>query len=601
MSESIDSSFFRKQKNCPKCEKGNCSKYEQKNYKCNEKEKYVADYVIIGVGTAGCLLARKLTDDYKTSVIGIEAGLNNIDTVPIHNSLYAGAQYGLPTNYYPQYFYAQKPVNNGSLTYNEPPVPTNLINGSNIPITQTETTIGDYTTGRILGGGSAINGEQYVRGTAAFYDEWARITGDERWSAKNATKTFVELENYLGLTPNKKVHGYHGDIHIRQTPHPPTTMAIKLSQAITNATGLSQITLNDYNNPDTPLGPFTAWELFQKPDTTRCSSPVAFLGPEIMDQQGHGVNCRKLLILFKASANKIIWDGNRAIGVDAIVNGKSESIYAREKVIVCLGIHSAEFLQRSGIGPKSLLDALNIKTIFDNPNVGRNWNNQTLVPIAFTANPKDNALPTDDPAALYTGGAFLPPVLPQDNPDLRGFQIMGYGQNQVGAETNGQLNLLLIMLQPHSLGTIRIQSSDPVQVSLVDNNYLNDPNGYDLQSYVLAFQKYIQPIATALAAIDPDYQLISPTAFDTESLQNYIMSTFDHTHHWRGSNSMRKSLEDGGVVDPTGNVFGVKDLVVCDNSVIPLMSDGNTCAPVYLTAAIIAKHLIESRKCKKYY
>jgi choline dehydrogenase len=549
-----------------------------------------ADYVIVGIGTAGCLLARKLSDNHDFSVIGIEAGLNNIDTVPIKNSVYTGVQYGLPNNYYPEYFYAQKPVLNGSLTYNEDPIKTNHINGSDIPIVQNETTIGDYTTGRILGGGSSINGEQYVRGTSAYYDEWATAVADNRWSATSADHVFKELEDYLGSTPNPSVHGYKGHLHIRQAPVIPTTMATKFSQAVTNALGYVGIPDDDYNNPATPLGPFTRWELFQNPNTTRCSAATAFLGPSVMTKEGHGVHGRKLEIIFKATANKIIWKKNKAVGVRVIVNGESKNIYANLKVIVCLGIHSAEFLQRSGVGPKSLLDELKIKTIYNNPNVGKNWSNQTLVPVVFSANPNDPALPANDLAALYTGGAFLPPLLPQSDPALRGFQLIGAG-------STGQFDMIVIDLQPHSLGTIRIQSSDPFQVSLVDNNYMNDPDGFDLQSYVLAFQNYVQPIATALHSIDSQYQLIAPTAFDTPTLQDYIISNFNHTHHWRGSNRMTKTASDG-VVDSTGHVFGVKNLVICDNSVIPIMSDGNTCAPVYMTALTIAKHLIKIAKKK---
>ena len=187
---------------------------------------HVADYIVVGMGAAGCLMARKLSDDFDYSVIGIEAGLNNIDTIPITKSIYAGVEYGLPTNYYPEYFYQQKPLNNGSLS--NLISPSNRINGSDIPINQTDTTVGDYTTGRILGGGSSINGQQYVRGTSAYWDYVSSITGSSHWNSTNVTNTFIELENYLGMTSNHDIHGYTGDMHIRQAPQPTaTSMASK--------------------------------------------------------------------------------------------------------------------------------------------------------------------------------------------------------------------------------------------------------------------------------------------------------------------------------------------------------------------------------------
>jgi len=566
-----------------------------------EANTYEADYVVLGCGLAGSVMASKLSDDYKYSVIAIEGGNNNITDVPIADSAYAGIQYGLANSYFPEYFWQQKPVPNGSLgTFcnkcgmkcdNDV---SNCINGSCISKTPSETTTGDYTTGKILGGGTSINGQQYVRGTNALYDQWAAIGGSQ-WSASNALNIFKQIENYNGATSNPSAHGYTGPLDVRQTPVIPTTMAEKFATAVSNATGVPVLTDNDYNNPSTPFGSFTKWQLMQNPDTTRESSATAYLYPEAMDLCGHGVDGRRLLVLFKSYANKIIWHKKhhnstpRAIGVRIIKNGISMDLYARKKIIVSLGIHSSEFLHRSGVGPKPLLESLHIPTTFENPNVGIKYVNQLLAPAVFSANPDDVGISEADPQSLYTGGAFLPSLIPEDDVAKRGYQLIG------ACPCPGTFLAMLIPLQPHSLGTVRAQSTDPFTVSLADNNYFGNP--LDMKGFVAGFQTYIKNIAVSLAAIDPLYQLLEPSAEiidDDEALQSYIIGCFNHTHHWMSSNIMAQSAADG-VVDGYGNVFGVKDLVIVDNTIAPIMSDGNTSAPIYLLSNVIANKIIADR------
>lgn len=557
--------------------------------------RYIADYVIVGTGLAGSVLAGRLTEDLKTSVIAIEGGVYDINELPIRDPIFAGVEYGLPTLYFPEYFWQQRPVPNGSLS--QPTWSTTPIHCSNIPINQTATTVGDYTTGRLLGGGSSINGMQYVRGSPGLYQIWAQF--GLQWSVPNVERNFVALENYHGLTPVPNLHGFNGPVSIRQAPVDPTTMAVKFVQAVTDATGLPRIPDDDYNNPLTNLGPFERWELFQKPDKLRESAATAFLGPTVLDSQGNGLNGRHLKVLFKTLSDRIIWDPVKkvALGVKAIFNGQTIEVFARKKVIICQGNYSSDLLQRSGIGPTDLLSCLGIDIIQANPNVGKNWTNQTFVTIVFTANPADPGLPPNDPQALYTGGAFLPPLLPSDNPNLRGYQLIGANIPAIPNVNPNLFVFLLVYLQPKSLGTIRIQSTDPTRVSLVDNNYFGDPR--DLEAYVAGIQTYVTSIATALHQIDPTYNLISPPPGilnDPTALADFVIGDFNHTHHWMGSNRMANSI-DQGVVDGFGNVFGVTDLMVVDNSISPHISDGNTAGPIFVLAYTIANYLLEQQRC----
>lgn len=236
------------------------------------------------------------------------------------------------------------------------------------------------------------------------------------------------------------------------------------------------------------------------------------------------------------------------------------------------------------------MDNLKIDVIYNNPNVGRTYDNHLFVNAIFTANPADQGVPAIDPAALYVGGAFLQALLPSDNPNRRGYQLVGLSPSP------GQFVMMVEYIQPHSSGTVRIQSTDPFDISLADNNYL-DPITTDLQAFIVAFQTYVKQIAIAFANIDPLYQLVSPPMAvlnDPVLLEQYIIDNFVQTHHWMGSNQMAKTMVDG-VVDGYGNVFGVDNLVVADGSIAPIISDGNTSGPIYVISNVIADHLIQNK------
>jgi choline dehydrogenase len=519
--------------------------------------KLVYDYIIIGTGPAGAVIAKTLTDDKKTSVLVLEAGENHDRDQPIRDSTFA---LELEERFFPQYFWQ----------------------GAGIPQEGLDERSFEWTTGRLLGGGSSINGEQYVRPTSAVFQEWETLLGP-LWSPQQAIYNFKKLEKYNGTTDNPDVHGFHGQINIRQTPANPTAMAKKLVLAIEQATGLKEIL--DYNNPKTPLGPFTRWQLYQNPNGQRESSSSAFLSSEIMTPDGRGVNGRKLRVLFKSTALRVLFKQKRAVGIQFFKEGKSICAYARKKVILCAGINSAQILMLSGIGPANLLEEAGIPVVFDNPNVGQNLRNHTLNFAVFSTNPNDNPLPSNDPNALFTGGAFLPDPTPGADQSRRGVQLIGIGTEK------GLLSIAILFLQPKSRGTIQIQSNDPLKIVLADEGFLADPA--DLEAVKNIYRIYIKKIAEKLANLDSAYRLVSPTLeiiHDDEKLEKFIKQNFAHNHHQQGSLRMAP-FHDGGVVDYLGRVYGVKDLIVADDSIIPFTVDGNTSAPAYLIGFTIAQQL----------
>ncbi|EJL23916.1 GMC family oxidoreductase [Brevibacillus sp. BC25] len=529
-------------------------------------KKIIFDYIVVGTGPAGSVIAKKLTDDKKTSVLVLEAGENNDRDTPISNSTFA---LELEELYLPQYFWQ----------------------GEGVPQEKVNERSFEWTTGRLLGGGTSINTQQYVRPTSAVFQHWEKLLGP-LWSPKNATRSFRKMENYNGKTNNKEVHGYKGLIDIRQAPENPTPMSKKLVSAIEKATGFRKIL--DYNDPKTPLGPFMRWQLFQQPNGRRESASTAFLSSDIMTTAGQGVNGRKLQVFFKSTALRVLFKNKRAIGVEFLKEGKRVRAYTRRKVIISAGINSSQLLMLSGIGPAKMLKDAGIPIVFANPHVGKNLRNHTLNFAEFSANPKDNPLPDDDPNALFTGGAFLPDPTPGSNKTRRAVQLIGIG-------SKGKLMIAILFLKPKSRGSIKIQSNDPLKIVLADEGYLNNPA--DLEAVKNCYKVYIKKIAAQLTAIDRSYRLISPTLDiinNNRKLEEFIKNNFDHNHHEQGALRMAP-LSKGGVVDSQGQVHGVKDLIVADDSIIPFTVDGNTSAPAYLIGNTIAQQLLKqnSRDNKK--
>ncbi|RLL43797.1 GMC family oxidoreductase [Oceanobacillus piezotolerans] len=519
--------------------------------------KKMYDFIVVGTGPAGAVLAKTLTDNKKTSVLVLEAGENNDRDRPIRDSRFA---LELEDEFFPEYFWQ----------------------GEGVPQPEVNDRTFEWTTGRLSGGGSSINGEQYVRPTPAVLKEWDRLLGS-MWSPEQAIRSFKQLENFHGITNSLEFHGFNGRLNIRQAPNNPPDMTKKLVLAMEQATGFNRIL--DYNDPRTPIGPFTRWQLFQKNNGQRESSSTAFLSSDIITPEGHGVNGRKLMVIYKSTALRLLFREKTAIGIEFLKEGRKVKAFARNRVIISAGINSAHLLMLSGVGPSHDLRQAGIPVVINNPNVGKYLTNHTLNTATFSVNQKDLPQLQNDPFSLYTGGAFLPNPFNRNNNRRRGVQL-------VGIVSEGKLNIVIIFLQPKSRGSIKIQNNDPLKIVLADEGFLE--NDYDLEAIKAIYRVYIKGIAEQLSKIDKNYQLVNPT-FETiendEELENFIKENFDHNHHQQSSLRMAP-IHHGGVVDRYGNVHGVHHLMVADAQIIPFTVDGNTSATAFLIGHIIARHLI---------
>lgn len=518
----------------------------------------IFDYIIVGTGPAGAVIAKLLSDNRRDSVLVLESGENNDQDKLVREPTTNMA------DLYPQYFWQ----------------------GVGVPQQSVENRIFDWTTGRLSGGGSSVNGQQYVRPTPHALRQWENLLGPQLGPLK-ATESFTQLENYNGNTDNSDTRGYDGRIAIRQMPIHIPAMTEKLALATERATGLSRIL--DYNNPQTPMGAFTQWQLYQTPDGFRESSSTAFFSSDVMTPDGFGINGRKLRVLYKSTALRIRFKGNRrAAGIEFLYEGRCLQASARKKIIVSAGINSTQLLLLSGIGPSADLKRAGIPIIFDNPNVGKNLTNHTLNFSFFTVNSDNISEMLEEPNALYAGGAFLPNPLEGSSKDHRRIQLIGSYSHEI-------LTIVIQDLLPESRGSIRIQSNDPLKIVLANEGLLENPA--DMEVTKAIYRNYIKNIAIHLSLIDPAYQLLSPTIEvidDDEQLENFIRSDFAHNHHQQCSLRMAP-LNQRGVVDQYGRVHGVQGLIVADASIFPFPVDGNTSAPSYFAGYTIAKQLMENR------
>jgi choline dehydrogenase-like flavoprotein len=544
-----------------------------------------ADYVIVGVGTAGAVLAKKLTDDKKTSVIALHSGANFTESFICKyskNTIFTvlSSLLGSPTPFDPASLDLPPDLQQQLADLIQFTTTTAQ------PLYETGVTVEQmyaddrelpWVVALPLGGATSINAGAWCRGTNQVYAQWEAIAGPE-WSVDRILHTFKKLENYRGKTYNPDARGYHGPLEVIQ---PPISKLSKVfSQAVVNATGFPYVL--DYNDPNSPIGVSQQIQLTHQGHEGyyRISSASAFLNDDVMTSSGKGVHGRKLRVHFNSTGLKTIWNGTTAVGVEYIQDGQIKQVYAKKGVIVCAGLKSSPFLLSSGVGPSSALGPLGIPVVYDNANVGVGLADQPHVILLFTSNPKDSAAGSN---SVFSQISWLPD--PTGDPTVR--QIRFTTLDVIPGITGAFLDLC----QPLSRGTVSINSADPLAPPVIDTGVLSDPS--DLTLLISAFQTYILNINTALQTIDPQYQLIFPDPAiidDMSLLTAFIQDQIDPTMHFQ-SHCRMAPLSQGGVVDSTGRVYGVQNLIVADNSIVPQCMDGSPMASAYLIAANIARLL----------
>ena len=517
------------------------------------------DYVIVGAGSAGCVLANRLSAEGRHSVLLLEAGPR--DTYPwIH----------IPIGYAKTMFH---PVLNWGF-YTEPE-PT--MNGRKVY----------WPRGRTLGGSSAINGLIVIRGQREDYDEWA-AAGNAGWRYADVLPWFRKLEhNVRGAS---EYHGADGPLWASDigAPHP-------LVEAMIAGAGELGIPRNDDFNGATQEG--AGYYQLTTRRGRRCSTAVAYLRP--------ARTRRNLHVETNAHATRVLLEGRRATGVMYRQAGIERTAFARREVILCAGaLQSPQLLQLSGIGPPALLQALGIPVQHALEGVGENLQDHLQARVIFrctqpiTTNDAlrtwhgklkiglDYLLTRSGPMAvgINQGGIFARAMPDATRPDVQ-FHFATLSSDMAGSPVHEfpGFTMSVCHLQPTSRGTVRIRSADPFEPPAMQPHYLSTP---DDRATLIAGIRLARTLAATRAMrpyVESEYRPGADAVSDDDLLE-FAKNTGGTIFHPSGTTRMGPASDPMAVVDPELRVHGVDRLRVVDCGVMPTLVSGNTNVPVVMIA-----------------
>lgn len=527
------------------------------------------DYVIVGAGPAGCLLANRLSHNPSHRVLLLEAG--GQDNYPwIH----------VPVGYL--YCIGNPRTDWCFKTESEPGLNGRALN---------------YPRGKVLGGCSSINGMIYMRGQSRDYDEWA-AQGNKGWGWQDVLPIFKRSEShYAG---DSDLHGAKGEWRVEQQ---------RLSWALLDAfreaaaeTGIASIP--DFNGGDNEGCSY--FQVNQRRGV-RWNASKAFLRPIS--------NRPNLTVMTNAEVSRIEFEKGRASAVLAKVGQQEQTLRAKREIILCCGsVGSPMVLQRSGIGPRPLLEKLGIEVRHELPGVGANLqdhlqlrliykvsNGHTLNQMAGSLWGKMNmglryALNRSGPLAMAPSqlGAFARSGPEQATANLE-YHVQPLSLERFGEPLHGfpAFTASVCDLRPQSRGTVEIRSALADAAPLIKPNYLSHGADLKVAADAIRLTRRIAA-APALASFEPVEYLPGASLQTDEELRQAASNIGTTIFHPVGTCKMGQGRD--AVVDERLRVHGVIGLRVVDASIMPTITSGNTCSPTVMIAEKAAQMIIEDAR-----
>jgi len=516
----------------------------------------IFDYVIVGAGSAGCVLANRLSEDPGTTVALLEAG--GRDRNPwIH----------IPAGYYRNIF-------NPAVSWQFGSGPEPHLDGRTVP----------WPRGRVLGGSSAINGLLYVRGQAQDFDIWRQL-GNAGWSFRDVLPYFKRAEDQ-----ERGADDYHGtggplgvsDVRLQQR---------QLCDAFVEACEAAGIPRSDDFNGESQEG--AGYFQLTNRNGRRCSAAVAYLRPA----RGRA----NLNIVTDALVHGIELDGRRAAGIRCERGGRVETIAARREVILAAGaIGSPQILQLSGIGPGPVLAAAGVPVRHELAGVGENLQDHLQVRFVYVCSGGGslNQVYHSPWQQLRTGieymltrkgiltigagvaGAFARSRPDVDLPDVQfHFMPMSTDRPGLGLHKFSGVTASVCQLRPESRGTLAIASADPTAHPRIVSNYLaaETDRRVLLDGMRLVRRTASQPVFAKHVLRE---HLPGPEAESDEALMTYARGYATTVYHPVGTCKM--GSDGNAVVDARLRVHGIGGLRVADASIMPIITSGNTNAPTIM-------------------
>ena len=525
------------------------------------------DYIVVGAGPAGCLLANRLSANPAHRVLLLEAG--GRDNYPwIHIPVGYLFCIGNPRTDWCFKTEAQEGLQGRALS---------------------------YPRGKVLGGCSSINGMIYMRGQAGDYDGWAD-QGNPGWSWQDVLPLFKKSENHFaGASP---LHGAAGEWRVERQ-----RLSWPILDAFRNAaeqSGIAQI--DDFNGGDNEgCGYF---QVNQK-SGVRWNAAKAFLKP-IRERAN-------LTVLTDVEVQRVLLEDGRASAVNALHQGRQQSFKARREIILCAGsVGSPGILQRSGIGPAPLLNRLGIGVAHELPGVGGNLQDHLQLRLIYQL---ENARTLNQIAGSLWGkmGMGLRYLYDRSGPlsmapsQLGAFARSGPEQTSANLEYHVQplslerfgeplhsfpaFTASVCDLRPQSRGRVDIRSLEPTAPPLIQPNYLSHPEDLRVAADAIRLTRRIVA-APALQRFKPKEYLPGDELRSEEQLHEAAARIGTTIFHPVGTCRMGQDAE--AVVDAQLRVHGIPGLRVADASIMPRITSGNTCSPTLMIAEKAAQMILAS-------
>ncbi|WP_047303784.1 GMC family oxidoreductase [Pseudomonas fluorescens] len=525
------------------------------------------DYIVVGAGPAGCLLANRLSANPQHRVLLLEAG--GRDNYPwIH----------IPVGYL---FCIGNPRTDWCFKTEAEPG----LQGRSL----------SYPRGKVLGGCSSINGMIYMRGQAADYDGWA-AEGNPGWSWQDVLPLFKKSENHFA--GSTELHGAAGEWRVeRQRLSWPILDAFRTAA---QQSGIGNI--DDFNGGDNEgCGYF---QVNQKAGV-RWNAAKAFLKP--IAQRAN------LQVLTDIEVQRLILEDGRASAVRAVSQGRPVDFKARREIILCAGsIGSPSILQRSGIGPSELLQRLGIGVSHALPGVGGNLQDHLQLRLIYQL---ENARTLNQIAGSLWGkmGMGLRYLYDRSGPlsmapsQLGAFARSGPEQTRANLEYHVQplslerfgeplhsfpaFTASVCDLRPQSRGRVEIRSVDAGDAPLIQPNYLSHPEDLRVAADAIRLTRRIVS-APALQPFKPSEYLPGPHLHSEEQLHEAAARIGTTIFHPVGT--CRMGSDAHAVVDAQLRVHGIPGLRIADASIMPRITSGNTCSPTLMIAEKAAELILAS-------
>ena len=531
------------------------------------------DYVIVGGGSAGCVLANRLSADQNVTVCLLEAGGGGKDFVIRAPAMVAAMISGRPR------------INNWAF-FTEPQSELNYRRGY-------------QPRGKALGGSSAINAMLYIRGHQKDYDEWAEL-GCEGWGWNDVLPYFIKSEgNQWGADD---LHGQDGPLQVADQSEPRA-----ITHAFLDAAESLQIRRNpDFNGPKQEgAGLYQVTQHYKgKQKGERCSAASAYLFPVQMARPN-------LTILTKTQVSKVILEEGRAVGVEYKQGGKVHHAKANKEVILSAGAFgSPQLLMLSGIGPCDELNKHGINVAHELPGVGRNLQDHLDHIISYRSKRADviSLNPAGllrltramlkwrrDGAGMFAtpyaeGSAFIRSDPSLDRPDLQLHFTAAIVDNHLRTiHLSNGYSCHVCVLRPKSRGSVGLRDTHPTSAPRIDPQYLSHPDDLKL---LMKGARLVERIMETDALAPWRGKRLYDYGGSDAGLEADIRARADTIYHPVGTCAMGK--DDMAVVDLQCRVNGIKGLRVVDASIMPRLIGGNTNAPTMMIAEKVADMIVNA-------